>query len=124
MRSLASWWPLAITSGSGRATTHADQQAADTLGARFVQLDVTRRHFRRYATETIAALDVLVNNAGVSGGRMTPNEATVDHTRTAYETNVFGPVRFLRALIPLLENSPAPVIVRRNGCGAGGSLLL
>jgi short-subunit dehydrogenase involved in D-alanine esterification of teichoic acids len=53
-------------------------------------------------------------NRGIS-----PSEATVDHMRTVYETNVFGPVRLLRAFIPLLENSLAPVVVNvSSGVGS------
>ena len=42
--------------------------------------------------------------------------------RTVYETNVFGPVRVLRAFIPLLEKSSAPVVV--NVSSGVGSLNL
>jgi NAD(P)-dependent dehydrogenase (short-subunit alcohol dehydrogenase family) len=97
------------------------QQAAEALGARFVQLDVTDDASVAAATETVGALDVLVNNTGISGGRITPSEATVEEMRAVYETNVFGPVRLLRAFIPLLENSPAPVIVNvSSGVGSLG----
>ncbi|HXO10725.1 MAG TPA: SDR family NAD(P)-dependent oxidoreductase [Solirubrobacteraceae bacterium] len=98
------------------------QQAADTLGARFVGLDVTDDASVAAATETVAALDVLINNAGISGGRITPMQATVEQMRMVYETNVFGPVRVLRAFIPLLENSSAPVVV--NVSSGVGSLSL
>jgi NAD(P)-dependent dehydrogenase (short-subunit alcohol dehydrogenase family) len=97
------------------------RQAADALGAKFVQLDVTDDASVATAAETVAGLDVLVNNAGISGGRITASEATVDQMRAVYETNVFGPVRLLRAFIPLLENSPAPVIVNvSSGVGSLG----
>ena len=104
------------------ARDHArGQQGADTLGARFVQLDVTDDASVAAATETVATLDVLVNNAGISGGRIRPSDATVDQMRTVYETNVFGPVRVLRAFIPLLENSPAPVVINvSSGVGSLG----
>ena len=46
-----------------------------------MQLDVTDDASVAAATETVAALDVLVNNAGISGGRISPSEATVDHMR-------------------------------------------
>ncbi len=104
------------------ARDHArGQAAAAALGARFVQLDVTDDASVAAATETVGALDVLVNNAGISGGRISPGEATVDDMRSVYETNVFGPVRLLRAFIPLLDNSPAPVIVNvSSGVGSLG----
>ena len=73
------------------------------------------------AVEVVGALDVLVNNAGISGGRISPSEATADDMRTFYETNVFGPVRVLHAFIPLLENSDAPVVVNvSSGVGSLG----
>ena len=73
------------------------------------------------AVETVTALDVLVNNAGISGGRISPSEATADDMRTVYETNVFGPVRVLHAFIPLLEKSAVPVVVNvSSGVGSLG----
>jgi NAD(P)-dependent dehydrogenase (short-subunit alcohol dehydrogenase family) len=103
------------------ARDHArGQQAADAVGARFVQLDVTDDATVAAAVETVGALDVLVNNAGISGGRLSPSEATAEHMRTVYETNVFGPVRVLHAFIPLLEKSSAPVVV--NVSSSVGSL--
>jgi NAD(P)-dependent dehydrogenase (short-subunit alcohol dehydrogenase family) len=98
------------------------QQAADMIGARFVQLDVTDDASVTAAAETVGTLDVLVNNAGISGGRISPDEATAQDMRTVYETNVFGPVRVLHAFIPLLDMSAAPVIVNvSSGLGSLGN---
>ena len=96
--------------------------AAGAVGASFVQLDVTDDASVATAAETVGELDVLVNNAGISGGRISPSEATAEHLRTVYETNVFGAVRVLHAFIPLLEQSAAPVIV--NVSSGVGSLSL
>jgi NAD(P)-dependent dehydrogenase (short-subunit alcohol dehydrogenase family) len=97
------------------------QQAADQLGAGLVQLDVTDDASVAAAAETVGELDVLVNNAGISGGRISPSEATAEDMRTVYETNVFGPVRVLHAFIPLLEKSQAPVVVNvSSGVGSLG----
>jgi NAD(P)-dependent dehydrogenase (short-subunit alcohol dehydrogenase family) len=85
------------------------QQAAGQLGAEFVQLDVTEDASVAAAVEAVGALDVLVNNAGISGGRISPSEATADDMRRVYETNVFGPVRVLHAFIPLLREANYPV---------------
>ena len=104
----------------GARNADRGQQAADQLSAEFVQLDVTDDASVVAAVETVGALDVLVNNAGISGGRISPSEATADDMRTVYETNVFGPVRLLHAFIPLLEKSEAPVVV--NGSSGVGSL--
>ena len=97
------------------------QQAADQLGAGLVQLDVTDDASVAAAAETVGELDVLVNNAGISGGRISPSEATAEDMRTVYKTNVFGPVRVLHAFIPLLEKSQAPVVVNvSSGVGSLG----
>jgi NAD(P)-dependent dehydrogenase (short-subunit alcohol dehydrogenase family) len=98
------------------------RHAADALGARFVQLDVTDDASVTAAAEMVGELDVLVNNAGISGGRISPSEASADDMLTVFETNVFGAVRVLRAFIPLLEKSPAPVVV--NVSSGVGSLNL
>jgi NAD(P)-dependent dehydrogenase (short-subunit alcohol dehydrogenase family) len=104
------------------ARDHArGRQAADDVGARLVHLDVTDDASVTAAVETVGVLDVLVNNAGISGGRISPSEATADDMRTVYETNVFGPVRVLHAFIPLLEKSEAPVVVNvSSGVGSLG----
>jgi NAD(P)-dependent dehydrogenase (short-subunit alcohol dehydrogenase family) len=95
------------------------EHAADSIGARSVQLDVTEDASVAAAAERVGALDVLINNAGISGGRVSPSEATADLMRTVFETNVFGPVRVLRAFIPLLETSTAPVVVNvSSGVGS------
>jgi NAD(P)-dependent dehydrogenase (short-subunit alcohol dehydrogenase family) len=105
----------------GARHTGRGQQAADQLGAGFVQLDVTDDASVAAAAETVGELDVLVNNAGISGGRIAPSEATADDMRRVYETNVFGVVRVLHAFIPLLEDSSAPVVVNvSSGVGSLG----
>ena len=93
--------------------------AAERLGARLVVLDVTDEQSVAAAAKTIEAaggLDVLVNNAGVeerSAGNAVigPRDVTGELMRATFETNVFGLVRVTHAFLPLLERSPAPVIV-------------
>lgn len=94
-------------------------RAAEMLGARMVQLDVTDDASVAAAAKTVAAdggLDVLVNNAGIElrgEGNTVIGAAdlTVDVLREMFETNVFGVVRVTHAFLPLLQRSPAPVIV-------------
>jgi NAD(P)-dependent dehydrogenase (short-subunit alcohol dehydrogenase family) len=93
--------------------------AAEELGARFVQIDVTDDESVAAAARAVEAdggLDVLVNNAGIEGrtadgGVVGPADVTADQMRTLFETNVFGVVRVTRAFLPLLERSSAPVVV-------------
>jgi NAD(P)-dependent dehydrogenase (short-subunit alcohol dehydrogenase family) len=97
--------------------------AADELGARYLALDVTDDDSVRAAAARLEAeaghVDVLINNAGIPGGFRRPAETTADHMRAVYETNVFGLVRVTHAILPLLQRSPAPVIVNvSSGMGS------
>jgi NAD(P)-dependent dehydrogenase (short-subunit alcohol dehydrogenase family) len=95
------------------------REAAKKLGARFVQLDVTNDASVDAAAKELGALDVLVNNAGISGPFMPAAELPLDALRTVYETNVFGVVRVTRAMLPQLRKSPCPVIVNvSSGLGS------
>ena len=95
------------------------RQAADELNARFVRLDVTADTSVASAVETVGSLDVLVNNAGIPGVRAEPAQTTVEQMRAVFETNVFGPARVLHAFLPLLQQSPAPVVVNvSSGLGS------
>jgi NAD(P)-dependent dehydrogenase (short-subunit alcohol dehydrogenase family) len=60
-------------------------------------------------------LDVLVNNAGVTGG-MPQEPITVDlaAVRMAVETNVIGVIRVTNAMLPLLRRSASPRIVNMS----------
>ena len=71
--------------------------------------------------ERAGRLDVLVNNAGVTGG-MPQEPTTVDiaTVRTAVETNVIGVIRVTNAMLPLLRRSASPRIV--NMSSSVGSL--
>ena len=96
------------------------RRAAEQLGARAVQLDVTDDASVAAAAKTVEAdggLDVLVNNAGVQdemsadGAVIGASDVTADLMRQTFETNVFGMVRVLHAFLPLLSRSTAPVVV-------------
>jgi NAD(P)-dependent dehydrogenase (short-subunit alcohol dehydrogenase family) len=90
-----------------------------------LQLDVTDPVSVRAAADRIGAefgrLDVLVNNAAVSGGyEQAVGTVDVDVVRAVFETNVFGVLRVTDAMLPLLERSEAPRIV--NMTSSVGSL--
>jgi len=73
--------------------------------------------------ERAGRLDVLVNNAGITGGR--PQEPTAVNpatVRAAVETNVIGVIRVTNAVLPLLRRSASPRIV--NMSSSVGSLTL
>jgi NAD(P)-dependent dehydrogenase (short-subunit alcohol dehydrogenase family) len=99
--------------------------AAEILRARFVQLDVTDDESVEAAASDIRRrdghLDVLINNAGIPGGRLAPRDVTADAMQTVYDTNVFGLVRVTHAMLPLLLGSLSPVIVNvSSGLGSLG----
>ncbi|RDI49230.1 SDR family NAD(P)-dependent oxidoreductase [Nocardia mexicana] len=98
------------------------RRAAEQLGARTVVIDVTDDASVEAAVRTIEAgggLDVLINNAGISGAEARADDRdsfgaaalTVEMMRPLFETNVFGLVRVTRAFLPLLQRSTAPVVV-------------
>ncbi|MEU8231547.1 SDR family oxidoreductase [Actinoplanes sp. NPDC048967] len=90
-----------------------------------VPLDVTDDASVTAAAELIeqraGRLDVLVNNAGITGDRpQEPSSVDLAIIRTVVETNVIGVVRVTNAMLPLLRRSAAPRIV--NMSSSVGSL--
>jgi NAD(P)-dependent dehydrogenase (short-subunit alcohol dehydrogenase family) len=84
-----------------------------------VPLDVTNEPSVAAAADLIGQragrLDVLVNNAGVTGGMpQEPTRADVAAVRTAVETNVIGVIRVTDAMLPLLRRSSSPRIVNMS----------
>jgi NAD(P)-dependent dehydrogenase (short-subunit alcohol dehydrogenase family) len=93
--------------------------AAEALGARFVALDVTDDASVAAAAETVGELDVLINNAGISGGRVPVPDVRPADVARVFETNVYGLVRVTRAFLPALQRSDNPVIVNvSSGMGS------
>ncbi|MEU7428074.1 SDR family NAD(P)-dependent oxidoreductase [Streptomyces sp. NPDC040750] len=97
--------------------------AAESLGARFVEIDVTDDASVQAAAADVAAhegtIDVLVNNAGVLGKVGPVEEYTAAEMSAVLDVNVVGIVRVTHAFLPLLRKSPNPVIVNvSSGMGS------
>jgi NAD(P)-dependent dehydrogenase (short-subunit alcohol dehydrogenase family) len=96
----------------GCRDTTRGERAAEELGGRFVQLDVTDDVSVDAAARVVGSLDVLVNNAGImdypwiQAGEVTPELFT-----RLFDTNVVGLVRTMRAFLPSLAESANPVVV-------------
>lgn len=113
-------WMAARDESRGRA-------AADELGGRFVQLDVTDDASVAAAAAIVAAgggLDVLINNAGISGPQKPAVDLTAADALLVYGTNVVSIVRMTHAFVPILRASSAPTIVNvTSGLGSFHAVL-
>jgi NAD(P)-dependent dehydrogenase (short-subunit alcohol dehydrogenase family) len=119
-------WSVGVGArGEERRVAAVEKLRAAGVDAFGVPLDVTDdasvTAAARLIEERAGRLDVLVNNAGVTGG-MPQQPTTVDPAavRTAVETNVIGVIRVTNALLPLLRRSASPRIV--NMSSSVGSL--
>ncbi|WP_432871331.1 SDR family oxidoreductase [Microbispora rosea] len=100
----------------GRGDEAVAKLRAEGLEVHPLTIDVTGEESVRAAAEQVGErfgrLDVLVNNAGISGGtRQTPGSVDLGVVREVFETNVFGVIRVTDAMLPLLRRSPAGRIV-------------
>ena len=96
----------------GRAA--ADSLGREGLDVRFARLDVADPEsvgaFARFMQKEHGRVDVLVNNAGImlekhdSAGFPTVFEARIETLRETMETNVYGALRVVQALRPLLPD--------------------
>jgi NAD(P)-dependent dehydrogenase (short-subunit alcohol dehydrogenase family) len=110
---------------AGARDEQRGKEAAAQLGARFVPIDVTDDDSVAAAAAQIQAeaggLDVLINNAGIPGGRTFPGDVTAADVQRVYAVNVYGVIRVTHAFLPLLEASAAPVVVNvSSGLGSFG----
>ncbi|KAA0084806.1 SDR family NAD(P)-dependent oxidoreductase [Mycolicibacterium sp. P9-64] len=97
--------------------------AAQSLGARFVQIDVTDDTSVAAAAADVAqhekSIDVLINNAGISGSMGEAGELTGSDALSVFDVNVAGVVRTTTAFLPLLRRSADPVIINvSSGMGS------
>jgi NAD(P)-dependent dehydrogenase (short-subunit alcohol dehydrogenase family) len=103
-----------------RRESAVEKLRAAGIDAFGVPLDVTGDRSVADAAQLLAReagrLDVLVNNAGISGEMgpgwvQDPTTLDLDLVRTVVETNVIGVIRVTNAMLPLLRRSASPRIV-------------
>ncbi|MET7385636.1 SDR family NAD(P)-dependent oxidoreductase [Streptomyces sp. NPDC005529] len=99
-------------------TARSAKAAADAAAAirgrdvRPLRLDVTSDEDVTAAARDIGALDVLINNAAITYDTwQRATNADLDVVREAAETNLYGPWRLTRALLPQLRASAHPRVV-------------
>jgi NAD(P)-dependent dehydrogenase (short-subunit alcohol dehydrogenase family) len=81
-----------------------------------LEIDVTNidsiKQARQELESKTETLDVLINNAGISGGSDQGfSTGKMENLRNVFETNFFGAVQTTQQFIPLLQKSKEPVIV-------------
>lgn len=97
-----------------KSTALMDRAAAEGLKIAVQELDVTDDESVERAVRAIAdehgAADVLVNNAGVGFGG--PVETMpIEAARDLFETNFWGPMRMMRAVLPAMRERRSGVII-------------
>ena len=102
-------------------------QAEGLDQAELLEIDVNQIESIKAAREVlgrkIKMLDVLINNAGISGGMpQSPLETNIGVFKQVFETNFFGVIEVTQAFTDLLKQSPEPRIV--NVTSGLGSLTL
>lgn len=111
---------------AGRRTEAVEKLQAGGLDVFGVALDVTDDASVTAAAaqlEEQGGLDVLVNNAAITGGvPQEPSRVTADQVLEVVDTNVVGVIRVTNAMLPLLRRAASPRIV--NVSSTVGSLTL
>ncbi|MCW2820025.1 MAG: dehydrogenase [Marmoricola sp.] len=111
---------------TGRREEAVAKLRAEGLDVFGVPLDVTDDASVAAAAaqlEELGGLDVLVNNAAVTGGSpQEPSQVTAAQVLAVVDTNVIGVIRVTNAVLPLLRRAESPRIV--NVSSTVGSLTL
>ncbi|PQJ13177.1 short-chain dehydrogenase [Flavipsychrobacter stenotrophus] len=114
----------------GSRTLANGQEAVDKLKAEglteveAIALDVTNDESVKNARTELGTktnvLDVLINNAGISGGfPQTAQTSSIDTFKEVFDTNLYGVVRTTQAFMDLLQQSAEPRIVNvTSGLGS------
>jgi NAD(P)-dependent dehydrogenase (short-subunit alcohol dehydrogenase family) len=110
---------LTVYAGS-RDAARGERAVAEIGGdLRLIVLDVTDAASIEAAAGQVGALDILINNAGISGDAKTADQEDPATFRRIYETNVFGVAAVTNAFLPALRRSAHPRIVNiSSGTGS------
>jgi NADP-dependent 3-hydroxy acid dehydrogenase YdfG len=100
---------------AGRPSSRLDE-LADKLGATTWPIDLEDPAGMPAVVEPIVKLDVLIHNAGAAYPAHFA-DSTVDEWRRSFDVNVVGAVALTQALLPVLRQSRAHVIVVNSGAG-------
>ena len=116
-----------LAKGDNAVVTARDTATLQDLAAEFpttalaVPLDVTDQSqveaAVQQAVERFGGVDVLVNNAGY-GYRAAIEEGADADVRTLFDTNVFGPVAVIKAVLPGMRTRRSGAIVNISSIGA------
>ncbi|MCW2875905.1 MAG: hypothetical protein JWQ95_5 [Sphaerisporangium sp.] len=106
-----------------RGREASERLAADGADVIFVPLDVTSDDSVAAAVQIVREstdqLDVLINNAGITGELVGPGETLPQHLIPVLSVNVVGPVRVTHAFLPLLRAGHDPrVVMVSSGAGS------
>lgn len=111
---------------AGRRQEAVEKLRAEGLDVFGVPLDVTDDASVAAAAaqlEQMGGLDVLVNNAAITGGMpQEPTKVSPDQVLAVVDTNVVGVIRVTNAMLPMLRRAASPRIV--NVSSTVGSLTL
>ena len=104
-------------------TPEKETELTQLDGVQVMRLDVTDENSIDAAIaqtiEKFGRIDVLVNNAGYGGHAMF-EQFEHDHIARMFDTNVFGPMRIAKAVLPLMRKQGGGTII--NVTSAGGIL--
>ena len=118
-------WTVWLGSRDPERGRQAAAELEGTGDVRPIELDVTDDESVTAAAKVVETasgrLDVLVNNAGIGGPWIGPEETEPSHFLPVLDVNLLGPVRTTAAFLPLLRRSSRPRIVMvSSGMGSFG----
>jgi NAD(P)-dependent dehydrogenase (short-subunit alcohol dehydrogenase family) len=108
-------WLGARDAAVGETVAKEIRETQPEADLRVVELDVTDDRSVAAAYDAVVeagtGLDVLVNNAGISGRRALPANTTPADFLPVFGVNLLGPVRVTNTFLPLLQQSERPRLV-------------